>query len=295
MGDLILTLPVFTEIRRRWPRAHVCHAGYLPQARLVTAAGLADSFFPLDSAVAAEWFGPLPEGVCWRNEWLDSFDLAITFIPDGDGCFHAHLSAAGVRRILRRSPHVTEGHAADHFAKVLEGDDVGRTPRLPMPPGVVEAGRRRAEESGGRLVALHPGSGSPAKNWPLARFVELAGLIRARGIGRPVFLAGEAESALLPALRSLAPEVVVVTGLDILELAGFLGACQAYVGNDSGVTHLAAATGIPVVALFGPTDPAIWGPRGGNVRIVAQLDILTGTPGMGAAGVADILPRFRDL
>jgi ADP-heptose:LPS heptosyltransferase len=54
---------------------------------------------------------------------------------------------------------------------------------------------------------------------------------------------------------------------DLYELAGWLARARLYIGNDSGITHLAAAVGTPVLALFGPTDPAVWGPRGRNVRI----------------------------
>jgi ADP-heptose:LPS heptosyltransferase len=61
---------------------------------------------------------------------------------------------------------------------------------------------------------------------------------------------------------------------DLYELACWLAGASLYVGNDSGITHLAAAAGAPVVALFGPTDPAVWAPRGPRVRVVA-----TGRPG----------------
>ena len=55
---------------------------------------------------------------------------------------------------------------------------------------------------------------------------------------------------------------------DLYELAQWLARARLYIGNDSGITHLAAAVGTPVVAVFGPTDPAVWGPRGDHVRVV---------------------------
>jgi ADP-heptose:LPS heptosyltransferase len=54
---------------------------------------------------------------------------------------------------------------------------------------------------------------------------------------------------------------------DLYRLACWISQARLYVGNDSGITHLAAATGVPVLALFGPTDPAVWAPRGANVRV----------------------------
>ena len=55
---------------------------------------------------------------------------------------------------------------------------------------------------------------------------------------------------------------------DLYELACWLASARLYIGNDSGITHLAAAVGTPVLALFGPTDPAIWAPRGPHVRVL---------------------------
>lgn len=104
-------------------------------------------------------------------------------------------------------------------------------------------------------AAIHPFSGSPRKNWPLHKFRQVA-----RGLERnmPVrWCAGPEDPPLADAVR-----------IDNLyELACWLAGARLYIGNDSGITHLAAAVGTPVLALFGPTDPGIWAPRGPNVRV----------------------------
>jgi hypothetical protein len=107
----------------------------------------------------------------------------------------------------------------------------------------------------GDFAAIQPFSGSPRKNWPLDRFRALA-----REIERemPVRWYAGPEDPPLPGARRLE---------DLWELANELAAARLYVGNDSGITHLAAAVGTPVLAFFGPTDPDVWGPRGPNVRI----------------------------
>ena len=105
------------------------------------------------------------------------------------------------------------------------------------------------------FAVIHPFSGSPKKNWPLERFRALA-----RELERtmPVrWCAGPEDPALERAVHID----------DLYELACWLARARLYVGNDSGITHLAAAVGTPVLALFGPTDPRVWGPRGENVRI----------------------------
>jgi ADP-heptose:LPS heptosyltransferase len=88
----------------------------------------------------------------------------------------------------------------------------------------------------------------------MERFQELASRI-----GIPVQWCAGPEEALEGAVRTA----------NLYDLAGWLRTARVYVGNDSGITHLAAAAGAPVVAIFGPTDPAIWAPRGDRVRVVA--------------------------
>src|SRR5262249_5406296 len=120
------------------------------------------------------------------------------------------------------------------------GGPLGAVPRLPV--------TRRHEG----FVAIHPFSGSSRKNWPLERFRELASRLET-----PVrWIAGPEE------------ELPDATRFDDLgELPQGLAGARLYIGNDSGITHLAAAAGVPVVALFGPTDPRVWSPRG-NVRVI---------------------------
>ena len=99
-------------------------------------------------------------------------------------------------------------------------------------------------------AVIHPFSGSARKNWPLEKFRALAGEAGARDAGK--WCAGEEDPPLAGAVRID----------DLYELACWLAKARLYIGNDSGITHLAAAVGTPVLALFGPTDPDVWAPRG---------------------------------
>ena len=122
----------------------------------------------------------------------------------------------------------------------------------------------------GGFIVLHPGSGSSRKNWPAERFAELARRARDElGVAIAVAL-GPAEEERAAELQSvLAPVAQVWFDRSPLALlAGVLSECAGFVGHDSGVTHLAAACGAPTVAVFGPTDPGIWGPRGEHVSVV---------------------------
>jgi heptosyltransferase III len=113
----------------------------------------------------------------------------------------------------------------------------------------------------GDFAVIHPFSGSARKNWPLDKFRALAA--RLERIMPVRWCAGPEDPPLPGAVRID----------DLYELACWLARARLYIGNDSGITHLAAAAGAPVLALFGPTDPAVWAPRGPNVR-VARVSIM---------------------
>ena len=105
------------------------------------------------------------------------------------------------------------------------------------------------------FAVIHPFSGSPSKNWPLEEFRKLARQLEQTTPVR--WCAGREDPPIEGAVHID----------DLYELACWLARASLYIGNDSGITHLAAAVGTPVLALFGPTDPAVWGPRGPHVRI----------------------------
>jgi hypothetical protein len=112
----------------------------------------------------------------------------------------------------------------------------------------------RCDVARGEYAVIHPFSGSPAKNWPLEKFQALAARLP-----MPVrWCAGEDDPPLADAVRIP----------DLYDLARFLAKARLYIGNDSGISHLAAAVGTPVLAIFGPTDPTVWAPRGDHVRVV---------------------------
>lgn len=120
------------------------------------------------------------------------------------------------------------------------------------------------------LFAIHPGSGSPHKNWPLKRFLETAVEIRKRKHLQPIFLLGPVEEETNPISNTaiLTQDFPVISDLSLPLLAGVLSHCTGYLGNDSGISHLAAAVGITTIVIFGPTDPLLWGPKGQRVRIL---------------------------
>jgi ADP-heptose:LPS heptosyltransferase len=147
---------------------------------------------------------------------------------------------------LTRPPEAATQHATDFYldqVRAVTTATGGDIPRIPCPAA-------RAN-----FAVIHPFSGSARKNWPLEKFRRMV-----RGLERimPVrWCAGPEDPPLDRAVRIH----------DLYELACWLARARLYVGNDSGITHLAAAAGTPVLALFGPTDPGVWAPRGPLVRV----------------------------
>ena len=127
--------------------------------------------------------------------------------------------------------------------------------------------------------AIHPGSGGRSKNWPLENFLNLAEQLQAQQRWQPFFILGPVEEEVSPGTAESirARGFPLVRHLPLNVLAGLLELSAGYLGNDSGVTHLAAALNLPTFALFGPTDPGLWGPVGKRVVILRSKD--SGVPG----------------
>jgi ADP-heptose:LPS heptosyltransferase len=197
--------------------------------------------------------------------------------------------ASRARRLVRRDPAPPETgpHAASWLAQVVE-PLLGHSASADA--GLLEftsEERRHAEIATRELpdgfVAVHPGSGSPAKNWPLARFVEAA---RALAGGRRWLLVrGPAESDV-----AAPADAVLAREWPLRVLAAALDRASLFLGNDAGVSHLAAAAGVPTLALFGPTDPALWAPVGPRVK---TLRAPTGS--LVDLEVASVLAAAREL
>ena len=292
LGDFLVTVPALQAIRAAWPAAMVELWCPPAVARLAALAGLADRTRSLDRADMAEWFVPgAPPALA------QPFDAAVSLVHDPDGVLAANLGGAGIGHVLAVSPLVTQGHASDHCLQSLAALGIpfvtGTCPRITLPDAWRCQGLAMARAFGDGPVAIHSGSGSPRKNWPLDRYLSLAGRI-SRQTGRPVvFLAGEVEEESGVRARLEREGQPVVSGCTVEAIAAFLLACAGYVGNDSGVTHLAAALGTPVVAVFGPTDPAVWAPRGPNVRVVQAQRRVGGD--LAAVSVEDVVRAFASV
>ncbi len=273
IGDFIATLPVLQALRAQWPDVQIEIWGYPHIAELAVATGLAQSVVSLDRAEMSRFFVPEPSFTDAQVAAVRSFDLVFNYLHDPVGQVRSNLLLAGAKQVLSGSPIIKRGHAVSFLLEPLQALAIYETeiaPALDFPAELRERGRERLRALGlkGKPVAVHPGSGSPLKNWPIERYVEIIRRLRGKGL-EAVGIIGEADAAEAAVLAREFPDLALLSGLTLVELGAVLAECRLYLGNDSGITHLAAAAGLPVVALFGPSDADQWGPRGrGRVRIL---------------------------
>jgi ADP-heptose:LPS heptosyltransferase len=241
IGDCILSLPALEYLQAEYTEVWV-------RSEVEPLIRFADDVRPI-AATRIDLVGlpgiPPPPAVVDR---LRSFHSIVSWYGSNREEFRRHVRELGLPFVFHAAlPAPGERiHAADFFLRQAGGRGAA-VPRIlcrPVAPG--------------DFAVIHPFSGSPRKNWPLTRFRELA-----ERLELPVCWCAGPEEAIEDAVR--------ITNL--YDLGRWLTRARVYIGNDSGITHLAAAVGAPVVAIFGPTDPAVWGPRGERVRVMSgKLD-----------------------
>jgi len=243
VGDLVQALPALAAVRRAHPEAEVTFVGRPERGDLARAAGVADARVDLETSglwrLTAEGGGAVPGAA-----WLAEADLVLDFLTGGA---LASRTPAGPRVVTLRSlpPEDWAQPAAAFVVKEVcaalglpaPADD---RPAIALDADAVEAGRRGLEARGvaGPLVLVHPGSGSVRKNWPMERFVAVADRVRRETDRAVVWLAGPAEVE-----RGTVPGggETVLSDLSLVEAAAVCGRAEVYLGNDSGMTQIAAA------------------------------------------------------
>ncbi len=266
LGDFILTLPAIRLLREAFPSAHLEILGYKHIVALAEMSGYANVARSIEYAPLSSFFSCDGELAPDLVAYFASFQQVISYLFDPDQIFATNLKRAGVRNFLAGSPKITDQeHAARQWARPLESLAL----YLEDPAAVIVPNEPKMVDRS--LLALHLGSGSAAKNWPLERFESLAStFLSAASERRLLLIGGEADEARLTSLARALPgeKIQLARNLALPELAGRLQNCRCFLGHDSGISHLAAAVGTPSLLLFGPTDPAVWAPANPQVRVL---------------------------
>jgi len=264
IGDFLLFCPALACLSEG---NHVALFGQPERLAIASWGQIAQEVHPLDAIEFSSVFST-PSARLVR--FAQSFDRHIVWMNDVDGAISTALHRAGARdvQVFPGLPPATyRRHASNYYLEML-GFSIGRPFRLPALPVDPQWD-----------LLIHPGSGSARKNWPIDRFIAVADAFQQQGC-TAAWLTGPAEGEmLLPAGEVIRPESLAALRMQLVHT-------RAYLGNDSGVTHLAAACGLPTVAVFGPTDPTVWAPLGEQVRG------LQGTPWPSPAAVINALSSF---
>jgi heptosyltransferase III len=266
IGDFILTLPAIRLLRDSFPAAHLEILGYRHIAALAEMSGYANATRSIEYAALSTFFNRDGDLAPDLIDYFSSFQQVVSYLFDPDEIFASNLRRAGVRNLIVGSAKINgQEHAARQLARPLERLAL----YLENPAAFILPNEQRKVNRA--LIAIHPGSGSEAKNWPLDRFVELTReLLRSDEKRQLLLVGGEAdEERVTKLVRALPNErVSVIKPFSLTKLASLLQNCALFIGHDSGISHLAAAVETPCLLLFGPTDPAIWAPANLQVRVL---------------------------
>ncbi len=277
VGDFIVTLPVIGGLRQRFPHAWIEVLGHPARIPLANHPRYADRVTDLESLDVYRLFQPEANVSSRLRDYLHAFDLIIAYLPTADGVVDRQLKRYCAGRVIIWPPHPPAGvHVTDYLLQALaplQLYDIERSPQIEIhreAEAKAEAFWQTAgyTDAAKPVVAFHPGSGGEQKLWPLAGWREVMAWARQCGV-EGIVIQGPAEQE-----RHLQASLGEVTGswpwigdLSLRNLAALLRRCQAVLSHDSGIAHLAAA-GATTLALFGPTDPQVWGPRSSHACVL---------------------------
>jgi len=269
LGDFLLTLPAVAGLRQKWPEAELEMVVNARFGELVTGPGRVDAVRPIDRPGLAGFFS---KGGVLEPDWCDyfsEFDLTVSYLFDPDGIFAANWRRGGGQGCyLAIDPTAPKVAAWKHLADPLQSLEV-RPGMSHLLRGEIFAETERSSPPG-RLprAVIHPGSGGTRKCWPLEQWIGELQIWQKEQPMELVWLAGEVEGDLLRRVPEelRGPPHRTVENRPLAEVFRLLQSSDLYLGHDSGISHLAAWSGVPCGLLFGPTDPKIWAPPGSHVR-----------------------------
>ena len=283
IGDFILTLPALKALRDACPCAHIEILGYKHIAVLAEHRFYAQAVRSIECGPLSRFFARNSELPAELANYFASFDLIISYLYDPDRIFENNLRRCGVENLLCGPSKIVEkaDHAARQLARPVEDFGI-RVVDLTEKVFPSIEDRQFASDFLRPLqrpiIAIHPGSGSKEKNWPLENWIALfsreGGLSGAEGKDGSlcpslVVISGEADKAQTEQLERewKDRDVRFAKNLSLPQLAAVLER-SIFMGHDSGISHLAAAAGASCILLFGPTNPDVWAPKNRNARVL---------------------------
>ena len=289
IGDLLMTLPAIADVRRAAPSARIDLVVGRWNADLARAIEPVTRVTTLDASWLAREGDGLGIGSLLRaaRGWRGmQYDLAINFEPDirsnliaaatGAAWTAGYESGGGGALLDVALEYDTRAHTTDNARRLVAavfGTPTGaeQSRSFLVPAAAREHASRLLPTTGRPLIGLHVSGGRAIKQWEPERFAEVARRLSGAVDATIVLTGSPGDRSLVDRVKARLPpaRVVDVAGrVDLLTLAGILARLNLLVTGDTGPMHLAVAVGTPVVAVFGPSDPRRYGPRGPNDRVV---------------------------
>ena len=281
IGDFICCLPALRCFRRALPSVHITLLGYPTVLEIALKRYYANAVLSVDRADMAFLYQEKRELSTALRRLFEGFQRIGVFGHKESPLIRnlVKLMGSAVVAIPPFPPPGRRIHMVEHALSLPRamGFSVRREP-----PRLHLLAKDRHEATAflrghgvttdGLVITIHPGSGSRGKMWPLDRFLALADALTAAHEAQILFVLGPGEEGIkglfLKMIRRKAP--VVLDSLPLPLLGAILERSHVFVGNDSGISHMAAAVDVPVVALFGPTDTAVWVPLGRKVTLIQR-------------------------
>jgi heptosyltransferase-2 len=283
IGDTILTIPFLRNLRRAEPSAYIAWVVAPGSAEVIQGVPYVDELIAWDPVtIHSDSRGTHRT---WKEKWgfirelrARHFDKVYVLKRSLSSAIMAFFSGAPERigfategraiLLSKRVPYRHDRHEVENFLAVLRADGIEvtdtflecwTTPEEDAAAAGVIAGA--GAPAGKRLVALHPFAANPLRGWHLEDFASLAARFSDHGF-TPLLLGAPGDRNCYDAAQALfgTGAVDLVGKCSLRVTMALLKRCSLFVGNDSGIMHLAAATGIPLIALFGPQSPVKFGP-----------------------------------
>ena len=303
IGDVILTLPALGALRLAFPNARIDIMGDAKRLCLARHPAYADAIADAERREMYRLFSREPRVPQQLAAYLSAFDLILSYLPMPDATLADNLKRYCPGEVIVWPPQPRGGtHATDHLLQPvlrLASQPPPAEPRVYPGTEARQAADRFWRSAGlpeRGVLAVHPGSGGRHKLWPLEGWQHVIAWADREGVpGVLICGPAEAERNLGPLLSGLSPSWKVLRNASLPDLAGILAKCDVFAGHDAGVTHLAAAVGTRTLALFGPTDPLVWGPRSQRACVMSPASLTPlGLDNLPAEAVIQTLRAMTD-
>ena len=276
LGDLVLNFPALVSLKheRKSSVALLCSSDL---GKIAHELNVVDAHFSLESARFCSLF--CDEMTPFVKAFISDYDTIILMSFSDAIEHHLRQNHDGeVHKINPRPPVDEETHVALYMMKQMKAKGllternltsrVYTCPKWQLAVAACDTRKLKIQNRKSKII-IHPGTGSPRKRWPVENFVQVATIIRGMNFGEVIFVVGPAEPGLAPFIRDRSKGSFRVHEVyDLSYLMALVQQATCFVGNDSGVAHLAAFMGIPTVAIFGPSSPKRWSPVGRATKVL---------------------------